>query len=93
MIDNAPMLAVARPPFRLRVWYEAGAVPVYRVEVDHVHEPSLRRRETIPCYHAPVWGIDADDMETIRATAEEMTRDLERELGGEKWAALRSPVL
>lgn len=85
-----PLLSVFRAPWRLRVWYEPGRVPVYRVEVDHIREAGLWRRETVPCFHEPLWGIDAEDMQVIRETAEAMTQELEIELGEEdRWASLR----
>lgn len=85
-----PVLAVVSKPWRLRAWYEPGAVPLYRVEVNHIGDPQLMRRETIPCYHEPFWGVDAEDMDGIREAAEEMTKELEKELGEEgKWASLR----
>lgn len=85
-----PMLAVVRRPWRLRVWYEPGAVKAWRVEVNHVGDPSLMRRQTVACFYEPIWGIDTGDMEVIREAAEGMTKELEKELGEEgKWASLR----
>lgn len=70
MVEQAPLFEEDNGAYRVRAWF---LNPQFRWRVD-VNLSGLAgvQSKTIPAYHAPTAGIDAEDLDAIRDTARVM---------------------